>query len=153
MKLLKISLILILSVYATISTAETPVNWTVGELFKRVQYEQLLPIVDYCDTAMPGSKTKNNKAYQGFINKVGVAVTTVAKELGAEWSKPIDSEEAEQTLLTMKKFSQSTLPQIEQLGAENYCPGFFTKLKETSSDSLAETMTRAYRDYETLQSK
>ncbi|NKB36668.1 MAG: hypothetical protein GKR93_05775 [Gammaproteobacteria bacterium] len=152
-KLLNASLILMLSIYSANSAAEKPGNWTVGELFKRVQYEQLLPIVDYCDTALPGSKPTNNKTYQGFINKIGVAVASVEKELSSEWKKAIDSEEAEQTLSLMKKLTQSTLPQIEAIGAENYCPGFFTKLKETSSDSLAETMARAYKDYEARQSK
>ncbi len=152
-KLLNTSLILILSLYAVNSAAEKPTNWTVGELFKRVQYEQLLPIIDYCDTALPKTKTSNNKTYQGFINKVDVGVATVEKKLGARWKKPVEREEAEQTVSLMKKLTQSTLPQIEELGAENYCPGFFTKLKETSSDSLAETMTRAYKDYEARQSR
>lgn len=151
-KLLNTSVLLILFLYATNSSAEKAANWTVGELFKRVQYEQLLPIIDYCDTALPETKKRNNKTYQGFINKVDVGVATVEKKLGASWKKPIESEKAEQTVSLMKKLTQSTLPQIEKLGAENYCPGFFTKLKETSSDTLAETMIRAYEDYEARQS-
>ena len=131
--------------------SETPKNWTVGELFKRVQYEQLLPVVEFCTSAQPSSRSYYNKVYQGFIEKVNIAVQPIAQQFGSDWQKSISAEEAEKTLAVMTNFTRSTLPQIEQLGAENYCPNFAAKLDSTTAKDLSATMSAAYKEYQARQ--
>ena len=133
--------------------AEDRLPTTSGELFERSQSVLLEPVLEYCVNEMPASKESFLKAYNGFKEKVAIAVKPVAEQAGPEWNEPVSADNASQTLTILTSMSSQTLPQIKQVGAENYCPMFAAKLENTTAEELAGKIAPSYENYKRNRSK
>lgn len=138
---------LIITLYMASVHAEDTRIKTQGDFFYYAQLEQFRAVVMYCGQKVPSNRKVLYRIYEKFLDRYGEAVQSIGETVGAEWATLISVEEAEKGMAMVREGTRKVIPQIEQAGPENFCPGFAVRLTEMTSASLANNFQSAYEAY------